>query len=62
VNVIEMRTVHTADLDNSTRSAIRRLLDAAFDGIGDDTFENVLGGAHALVVEEGELVGHGSVV
>jgi aminoglycoside 2'-N-acetyltransferase I len=62
VNVIELRTAHTADLDASTRSAIRRLLDAAFDGIGDDTFENVLGGVHVLVVEEGELVGHGSVV
>lgn len=35
---------------------------AAFDGVSDDTFENVLGGVHALVVEEGELVGHGSVV
>jgi aminoglycoside 2'-N-acetyltransferase I len=62
VNVIELRTAHTADLDASTRSAIRRLLDAAFDGIGDGTFENVLGGVHVLVVEEGELVGHGSVV
>jgi aminoglycoside 2'-N-acetyltransferase I len=60
--VIELRTAHTADLDAGTRSAIRRLLDAAFDVVSDDTFENVLGGVHALVVEEGELVGHGSVV
>ena len=37
-------------------------MDAAFDGVSDDTFENVLGGVHALVMEEGELVGHGSVV
>lgn len=37
-------------------------MDAAFDGVSDDTFENVLGGVHALVVAEGELVGHGSVV
>jgi aminoglycoside 2'-N-acetyltransferase I len=37
-------------------------MDAAFDGVSDDTFENVLGGVHALVVEESELVGHGSVV
>jgi hypothetical protein len=36
VNVIELATAHTADLDTSTRSAIRRLLDAVFDGIGDD--------------------------
>lgn len=61
-NVIELRTAHTADLDAGTRSAIRGLLDAAFGGISEDTFENVLGGVHAMVVEEGELVGHGSVV
>jgi aminoglycoside 2'-N-acetyltransferase I len=60
--VIELRTAHTADLDANTRSAIRGLLDAAFGDISEDTFENVLGGMHAMVVEEGELVGHGSVV
>jgi aminoglycoside 2'-N-acetyltransferase I len=60
--VIELRTAHTADLDAGTRSAIRRLMDTVFDGVCDDTFENVLGGVHALAVEEGELVGHGSVV
>ena len=60
--MIELRIAHTADLDASTKSAIRALLDAAFGGISDDTFENVLGGVHALVAEEGELVGHGSVV
>ena len=37
-------------------------MDAAFDGVSDDAFENVLGGVHALVVAEGELTGHGSVV
>ena len=58
----ELRTAHTADLDPSTRSAIRRLMDAAFGRVRDETFENVLGGVHALVVEDGELIGHGSVV
>jgi len=60
--MIELRTAHTADLDASTKSAVRSLLDVAFDGISDDTFDNVLGGVHAMVVEDGELVGHGSVV
>jgi aminoglycoside 2'-N-acetyltransferase I len=60
--VIELRTAHTADLDASMKSAIRSLLAAAFGGTSDETFENVLGGMHAMVVEEGELVGHGSVV
>jgi aminoglycoside 2'-N-acetyltransferase I len=60
--VIELRTAHTADLDAGMRSAVRRLLDAVFGGISDDAFENALGGVHALLVEEGELVGHASVV
>jgi aminoglycoside 2'-N-acetyltransferase I len=61
-HVPELRTVHTADLDASTRSAIRLLMDAAFGAVSDDTFENVLGGLHALVLEGAELVGHASVV
>jgi aminoglycoside 2'-N-acetyltransferase I len=60
--VTELRTLHTADLDAGTRSAIRSLMDAAFDGVSDDTYENVLGGIHALVIEDGELIGHASVV
>jgi aminoglycoside 2'-N-acetyltransferase I len=60
--VAELRTAHTADLDDGTRSAIRALMDGAFGSVSDDTFENVLGGMHALVVEDGELVGHASVV
>jgi len=58
----ELRTAHTADLDASTRSAVRALMDAAFGAVSDDTFENVLGGVHTLLVEDGELVGHASVV
>jgi aminoglycoside 2'-N-acetyltransferase I len=57
-----LRTGHTADLDTGTRAAIRHLMDAAFGAVSDDTFENVLGGVHALVIEDGELVGHASVV
>ena len=58
----ELRTLHTADLDAGTRSAIRALMDAAFDGVSDDTYENVLGGIHTLVIDDGELIGHASVV
>jgi aminoglycoside 2'-N-acetyltransferase I len=61
-DVIELRTVHTADLDTAARSAIRVLMDDAFGGVSDDTFENVLGGVHALLGEDGELIGHASVV
>jgi aminoglycoside 2'-N-acetyltransferase I len=61
-HVIELRTAHTADLDAGTRSAIRDLLDGAFDNMTDDIFENVLGGVHALLTEDAELIGHASVV
>jgi aminoglycoside 2'-N-acetyltransferase I len=60
--VIELRTAHTADLDTSARSAIRALMEDAFGDVSDDTFENVLGGVHALLVEDAELIGHASVV
>lgn len=60
--MVELRTVHTADLGLRTRSAVRALMDAAFGGVSDDTFENVLGGLHTLVLEDGELIGHASVV
>ncbi len=58
----ELRILHTADLDAGLRSAIRALMDAAFDGVSDDTYENVLGGIHTLVLDDGELIGHASVV
>ena len=60
--MIELRTVHTADLDPDARYAMRRLLDDVFDNMTDDIFDNVLGGVHALVYDDAELIGHGSVV
>jgi aminoglycoside 2'-N-acetyltransferase I len=60
--VPELRTAHTAELDTGAKSAIRSLMDTAFGTVSDDTFDNVLGGVHALILEDGELIGHGSVV
>jgi aminoglycoside 2'-N-acetyltransferase I len=60
--VAELRAAHTAELDAGAKSAIRSLMDAAFGTVSDDTFDNVLGGVHALILEDGELIGHGSVV
>jgi aminoglycoside 2'-N-acetyltransferase I len=60
--VTELRTAHTAELDAAAKSAIRGLMDTAFGTVSDDTFDNVLGGVHALILEDGELIGHGSVV
>lgn len=58
----DLRTAHTADLDPSTRSAVRHLMDTVFDGVSDDTFENTLGGMHALLFDDNELIGHASVL
>jgi aminoglycoside 2'-N-acetyltransferase I len=60
--MIEQRMVHTADLDGQAKAAIRALMDAAFDGVSDDTFDNVLGGLHTLIYQGRELIGHASVV
>ena len=58
-----MRTAHTAELDPATLAAVRALLEEAFDGdFGDDDWEHVLGGFHALAHEGNEIVAHGAVV
>lgn len=58
----ELRIVHTADLEPSLRTAMRALLYATFDRFTEDALDHALGGLHALVLDGGELVGHGSVV
>jgi aminoglycoside 2'-N-acetyltransferase I len=59
-----VRTAHTADLDAATLDAARALLDDVFrdDEMTADDWEHSLGGIHALAWEDGELVGHASVV
>lgn len=61
-DVTELRTAHTADLGPGLVSAVRDLMDAVFDGVSDDTFDNALGGVHALILDDGDLIAHGSVV
>jgi aminoglycoside 2'-N-acetyltransferase I len=59
----ELRTCHTAELRPAELDAIRRLLDGAFGGrFTDADWDHTLGGLHTLVLEQGELVGHVSVV
>jgi aminoglycoside 2'-N-acetyltransferase I len=60
--LIEQRSAHTADLDDRTKAAVRALMDESFDRVSDNTFDNVLGGVHTLVFEDGALIGHASVV
>ena len=43
--------------------AIRRMLDAAFDGrFGDDDWEHGLGGTHAMVLDGEQVLAHASIV
>ena len=60
---MEIRTAHTAELDRATLDAARALLDDVFaEDMSDADWEHALGGVHALAVEDGELLGHASVV
>ncbi|MFC6088657.1 GNAT family N-acetyltransferase [Saccharothrix lopnurensis] len=55
--------VHTWQLPEADRAAARALLDEAFDGeFSDEDWEHALGGVHALVRDDGGLIGHGAVV
>lgn len=58
----ELRTVHTAYLTGADHTAIRGLLDVAFENLTDAAYENTLGGIHVLVSSGGALIGHASVV
>jgi aminoglycoside 2'-N-acetyltransferase I len=60
--VSEVRVAHTADLDPDTLRAARDLMLGAFDDFTAEDWEHGLGGMHALAYEDGELVGHASVV
>jgi aminoglycoside 2'-N-acetyltransferase I len=60
--VIEVRTAHTAQLDDAGRRTVRTLLDTAFDDFTEDDWEHALGGMHAMVWDGADLVAHGSVI
>ncbi|MES4908792.1 MULTISPECIES: GNAT family N-acetyltransferase [unclassified Streptomyces] len=59
----DIRTAHTSDLDLAVLKAARALLDDVFEGdMSDHDWDHALGGIHALAWEDGELIGHASVV
>jgi aminoglycoside 2'-N-acetyltransferase I len=59
--VIEL--AHTADLGAAKLDAARALLEVVFAGdLSEHDWEHALGGMHALAWDDGELVGHASVV
>jgi len=57
-----VQIAHTSDLDSDALAAVRSLLDDAFgEGFTEDDWQHCLGGMHALLWEEGELIGHACV-
>ena len=58
----QLRTAHTADLDAATLTAARALLDDVFEDMTDHDWDHALGGIHALVWEDAELIGHASLI
>jgi aminoglycoside 2'-N-acetyltransferase I len=61
--MVEVRTVHTAELGADGLRAVRRLVADAFGtDFDDENFEHALGGMHALLSEDGALVAHGAVI
>jgi aminoglycoside 2'-N-acetyltransferase I len=59
--VPEIRVVHTADLAGA-RAEVRALLADAFADFTDADWDHSLGGVHAMVRVDGELVGHAALV
>src|SRR4029078_10387884 len=61
--VPETRIVHSADLDETTREAIRALLWDVFDDMTEHDWEHCLGGMHAIAtVGGGAVVGHAALI
>ncbi|MFI9201769.1 GNAT family N-acetyltransferase [Streptomyces sp. NPDC053048] len=59
----DIRTAHTSELTAAELFAVRTLLNDAFEGdFTDEDWDHTVGGMHALVREDGELVAHGSLV
>ena len=60
---VDVVTAHTGHLDAGTLTAVRALLDGAFEGdFTDADLEHALGGLHVLVHDDSGLLAHGAVV
>lgn len=63
VEPVDLRVASTLDLDATLLAAARRLMDDAFRGdFGDEDWDHALGGQHVVLLDDGELVTHASVV
>ena len=58
-----LRVAHTSELEPALLEELHAMLVDVFDGDFEDAdWEHALGGVHALAYDDGELVGHASVV
>ena len=57
-----LRRCHTAELTAAELADVRALLDVAFGDFTDHDWGHALGGLHAVVVEDGRVLAHGSLV
>ena len=57
-----LRVGPTAEIGETALGASRALLYAVFDDMTDDDWEHALGGVHAVLWEDDEVIGHASVV
>jgi aminoglycoside 2'-N-acetyltransferase I len=63
MNNVQPQLLLTAEMNGGTRRDARSLLDDVFGPeMTDQDWDHCLGGVHALVWEENELVGHGAVI
>lgn len=63
LGMVQLRSVASADLPGAERTALRRLLDQAFQGrFTQDDWHHTVGGLHVLALEEREVVAHAAVV
>ena len=61
--VVDVRLIETGRLSDADRSAIRALLDEAFDGdFSDEDWRHALGGWHAIVRLDASVVAHAALV
>ncbi len=57
-----IRRTRTLELTAAELAGIRALVDVAFTDFSDHDWAHALGGVHALALEEGRVLAHGSVV
>jgi aminoglycoside 2'-N-acetyltransferase I len=62
VSTIDLRVAHTGDLEAAELGAARALLYEVFDDMTEEDWEHALGGIHAIARQDGQVVGHASLV